>query len=244
MNSSLAHATHSSDDGWTVRVAPGCTAEPGAWMFDRTHYAARGALDVVAGGRGSVAFVRHGDAQWVLRHYRRGGLPARLIRDRYLWLGLARTRPWRELAVLQFLADAGLPVPRPVAAGVRRRGLSYTGALLTEQLRGVETLDSRLRREALAPGTWRAIGALVARVHALGVHHSDLNVSNLLIAPDDALYLIDFDNALLRSPAWLRAAGVRRFRRSLRKASGRFAPFHYDASCWASLLDGYRDAGC
>ena len=67
-------------------------------------------------GRGSVLFVRHADETWVLRHYRRGGLMARLNEDYYLWAGLERTRAFREWRLLDELSRRGLPVPRPIAA--------------------------------------------------------------------------------------------------------------------------------
>ena len=41
-------------------------------------------LEETAGGRGAVAFLRDGERRWVLRHYRRGGLVARVLDDTYL----------------------------------------------------------------------------------------------------------------------------------------------------------------
>ena len=46
----------------------------------------------MAGGRGSVVFLRDSVRRWVLRHYRRGGAVASLLDDRYLWTGEERTR--------------------------------------------------------------------------------------------------------------------------------------------------------
>ena len=65
-----------------------CLHHPDTAVFDRSHWQARGTLETTQGGRGTVAFVRTRDGQrWVLRHYRRGGLIARLVADRYLWTG-------------------------------------------------------------------------------------------------------------------------------------------------------------
>lgn len=230
------------DNGWTLRVAPEhVPAPPGAWLLDREHYRAHGGLVVEPRGRDSIAFVEHGGRQWVLRHYRRSGLPGRLVREHYLWTGLGRTRPWREFGILQTLTEAGLPVPRPVAAGVRRSGLSYTGALLMERLPEVRTLAEWLMQAPLPETVWHAIGALVARLHGLGVHHPDLNVTNLLLDDAHRLYVLDFDNAMRPSPAWLRAAGLRRLHRSFRKALRVRQPFHYDdARCWEWLMRGYH----
>ena len=61
-----------------------CLHHPDTAVFDRSHWQAHGTLETTQGGRGTVAFVRTRDGQrWVLRHYRRGGLIARLGRDLY-----------------------------------------------------------------------------------------------------------------------------------------------------------------
>ena len=52
------------------------------------------------GGRGAVWRVDTPAGRAVLRHYRRGGLVARLVRDHYLWLGASRTRCRREFDLL------------------------------------------------------------------------------------------------------------------------------------------------
>ncbi|HEY3644096.1 MAG TPA: lipopolysaccharide kinase InaA family protein, partial [Gammaproteobacteria bacterium] len=79
------------------------------------------------GGRGSAWILDRGDTQWVLRHYRRGGVPGKMVRDRYVWIGLDLSRPWWEWRLLDSLYKEGLPVPQPVAARVVRRGLFYRG---------------------------------------------------------------------------------------------------------------------
>ena len=58
--------------------------QPQERIFDRGHWRSLGAIEETAGGRGTVAFVRHGERRWVLRHYRRGGLVARILDDGYL----------------------------------------------------------------------------------------------------------------------------------------------------------------
>ena len=79
-----------------------------------------------AGGRGTVAFVRDGERRWVLRHYRRGGLVARLLDDRYLWTGADRTRAFREWRLLRELRAAG-----PAGAG------TGGGALRAQRARSI-----------------------------------------------------------------------------------------------------------
>ena len=120
--------------------------------------APRGSLQETAGGRGTVAFIRDGERRWVLRHYRRGGLVARLLGDRYLWTGANRTRAFREWRLLRELRAAGLPVPAPVAARYERDGLFYRADLVTTELPTRRTLAHALADGPLDVVTWHAVG--------------------------------------------------------------------------------------
>ena len=192
---------------------------------------APGADAAGSGGRGSAWLAGGGD--WVLRHYRRGGLVARLLHDQYLWTGLERSRPWREWRLLDLLYKEGLPVPRPVAARVTRAGAWYRGDLLTRRIRDTVSLAERI---AAGNPPWRAVGACIRRFHDAGVWHADLNAHNLLLDSVDRVYLLDFDRGERRHPArgWQRG-NLARLRRSLEK----LAPGVTEQG-WAELMDGYR----
>ncbi len=103
-------------------------------MFEPEFWEARGSLAAADAGRGSAWFVAAEGRHWVLRHYRRGGLAARLSADRYLWCGESRVRAFAEWRLLAELSRRGLPVPRPVAARYRRRGCLYRCDLITERI--------------------------------------------------------------------------------------------------------------
>ena len=92
-----------------------------------------------AGGRGAAIFISPpetppAESQWVLRHYYRGGLPGKIIDDRFVWTGAEGTRSWREWQLLVMIHAQGLPAPAPVAARYVRHGLFYTADLITERL--------------------------------------------------------------------------------------------------------------
>lgn len=69
-----------------------------------------------SGGRGNTMYVGNVPRQFVLRHYVRGGLVGKLIRDRYLFKGEDATRAFAEWRMLAKMADFNLRVPRPAAA--------------------------------------------------------------------------------------------------------------------------------
>lgn len=200
---------------------PAGTPDP-AW-FTPAFWCDNDAVTGEAPGRGASLFVDAGvlgiaGQQWVLRPYRRGGMAARLSESRYVWTGLERTRGFRELRLTAELHARGLPVPAPVAAHVHCHGLSYTAALLTVRLLGAHALAEHLPRadDALLG----RVGSTIRRFHDAGLDHVDLNARNLLVTPDERVWLIDLDRCRLRKPGPWREANLKRLERSLE----RFAP--------------------
>ena len=187
-----------------------------------------------AGGRGAAWIVPASDGgEWVLRHYRRGGLPAKILADTYLWTGLDNTRPWREWRLLAELHALGLPVPRPVAARVVRSGIAYRGDLITRRVPAARSL-AELLVPAAASIPWRAVGACIRRFHEAGVWHADLNAHNILVDDTGGVWLIDFDRGERRGGdgAW-KQENLVRLSRSLHKLG------HGDAQGWQALQQGY-----
>jgi len=207
-------------------------------VFDREHWRTREALEETPGGRGTVAFVREGERRWVLRHYRRGGLVARLLDDTYLWTGEDRTRSFREWRLLERLARAELPVPRPVAARYERSGFVYRADLLTEELPTRLTLARALEATPLGPEIWRATGRSIGLLHVHGVQHADLNAHNLLLGPQGMVYVVDFDRGRVRRRGAWEQAVLARLRRSLEKVTASLPAGRFDEAAWNALLEG------
>lgn len=193
-----------------------------------------------AAGRGSAWFLRVDDEQWVLRHYRRGGLIARWVADRYAWLGVARTRAFAEWHLLADLFGLALPVPRPVAARVERCGVwRYRADLIIARIPNAESLAERLRRAPLNPSEWQSLGEVIATFHAAGVHHHDLNAHNILLDDEGRFFLIDFDRGRRRRPGRWARRNLARLRRSLDKLAADGDGLNFAAGDWAALLRGY-----
>lgn len=212
--------------------------------FDFGRRLAKGALALGSGRDAASALIwpRKDGREWVLRHYRRGGLIARLSPDRYLWLGLARSRAWREFHLLQALHAEGLPVPRPVAARVTQEGLFYRQDLITERIPEARPLSEVLQAQALTAEAWAQLGEMLARFHRAGVGHADLNAANILLDADGRFFLIDFDRGRRPASPAFQARSLRRLRHSLDKWSGKVTPFHYREADWDGLLAAYAAA--
>lgn len=208
--------------------------------FMPDYWRERAALRMQAGGRGGVAIIETPAGECVLRHYRRGGLIATLINDRYLWVGAKRTRPFMEFRLLAEIARLGLPGPVVVAARYVRHGLFYRADLITRRIAGAQTLAECLVAGRLDAGLAAAVGELISEFHRAGIWHADLNAHNVLVTAH-GLYLIDLDRGRLRASArcW-QQANLRRLRRSLLKlGAAHVGEAAFEADVWQPLLTGY-----
>lgn len=216
---------------------PDRIADPRPELLDPASYGGDASGATARGGRGAVWFVRGGFGEGVLRHYLRGGALARFNRDRYLYRGEEGTRPFREFRLLQALHGQGLPVPRPLLAAFRKDGALYRADILIERIAASRTLAECLRDGQRPP--WDAIGAMLARFHAAGAFHADLNAHNILVDGHDIAWLIDFDRGALRTGGRWREQNLQRLQRSLHKLA-RARGEAFDEAGWRALLAGYQ----
>lgn len=208
--------------------------------FNSHVWAQRSSIVGFAEGRGTTFFVQHQGRDFVLRHYQRGGLIARFSQDRYLWLGIRHTRPWKEWALLEKMLAQNLPVPVPAAIKVERKGLSYSADIMMHRIPHARTVMKILMLEELSEGYWIAVGSMIRRFHEKGVFHADLNANNILIDEGGRCYLIDFDRCEYRKPnlTWQKD-NLLRLKRSLNKIAKNEAVFYFSDINWRSLLRGY-----
>jgi 3-deoxy-D-manno-octulosonic acid kinase len=236
-----------TDDG-AILFDAGAVAQAGTTRFeplwfDPEHWRARGEVVRLGAGRGSAARVPAPGGDWVLRHYHRGGMVARVLGDRYLWNGAERTRGFAEFRLLAELARRGLNVPLPVAARYRRTGVHYRADLVTRWIDGAQTLAERVRAESANTADAARVGACIAEFHAAGAHHADLNAHNILLDAQ-RVWLLDFDRGSLRTPArsW-QLVTLARLRRSLLKlGAARDGEQRFDATFWGPLMAAYERA--
>ena len=192
-------------------------------------------------GRAKVIYFELEDRALVLKHYFRGGLPAAISKDSYLWSGIERSRAFKEWRLLKKMQTLDLPVPTAVAAHVKKGLIAYQADLITEEIKSTKTLADVLCERAFAKDGWFELGACIKKFHHHGVYHSDLNARNILVTDLGDIYLIDFDNSYLRvsSETWKRGNLVR-LKRSLLKFKRNTAGFNFNEDDWSALLRGYE----
>ncbi|HSW29757.1 MAG TPA: lipopolysaccharide kinase InaA family protein [Longimicrobiales bacterium] len=245
---------------------------PGAWGFARPDAAPWAAAVLAAGGtfhawagahsgrralvgRGrtwAVPSPAPGSSQahgWVVRHYRRGGLLARWLHDRYLAMGAPR--PLAELRASLEASRRGIPTPAVVAGAVHPAAAIYRADLVTEEIQGGVDLAGVLFGDGgTSVDPLRALAAasdLVSTLAEAGVRHMDLNARNVVLQPRGVgvrAWLVDLDRCRFTagpSPG----AGLamrRRLERSLRKLGAQNGrELREDA--WAALASGPAASG-
>jgi len=191
-------------------------------------------------GRGSIHSFEYNNEKLILRHYHRGGLPAKLIRDKYFWTSLEKSRAMQELQMLSAMQQFDLPVPTPAAARVYKNILTYQADLVTVLIPNSKTLSSILMSESLTDNSWQRIGEVIKKFHQHNCNHADLNAHNIMLDGQGDVYLIDFDNSSINASAgkW-QASNLQRLKRSLEKLANNSKEFNYTAIDFSSLMQGY-----
>lgn len=195
--------------------------------FDLNYWQTQQAVLGGAPGRGTSLFIETPAGEAVWRHYHRGGLVGRYIKDSYLWLGLEKTRAWQEFKLTAQLLAMGLPVPTPLAACVRPKGLFYTADLITLRLPNAQPLTELLETydQATFSPLLHQVGKTVREFHAAGLNHVDLNPRNILVNPAlNKVWLIDFDRCqLTQANTQLATSNINRLVRGFSKLDANLA---------------------
>lgn len=221
-----------------------------AEMLSPSYWQQQDAVTGSALGRGTTWFVAYKDSNnnqhdWVLRHYYRGGLIGKLIKDSYWFSGLEKTRAARELALLRHMKTLQLPAPEPIAYRVIHHGLTYQADLLSSRIQHAQDLVAILSQKALADDAWYNIGATIKRFHHHGIYHHDLNSHNILLDDKNKVFLIDFDRGELRTNPvntdW-KLANMARLQRSFLKELNKLEQFYFTEKNWQALMSGYQDS--
>lgn len=195
-----------------------------------------------SGGRGNTMFVGNVPRQFVLRHFLRGGLIGKVVRDIYFWTGEDTTRSFVEWRLLAKLAANNLRVPRPAAARYVRHGLFYRADIITVRIPQVRPLSQYIADEACGHDFWQSIGIAIHEFHKSGVYHADMNAYNLQVDNGGELWMLDFDRGRLLRPGSWQQKTLGRLHRSLVKISALDPSVRFRSRNWDVLLDGYFSA--
>lgn len=220
-----------------------------AQFFEPEYWRTQDRIIGSAQGRGTTWFLQTQDLFGVnsaLRHYYRGGLWGKIIKDRYKFSDLEHTRSFAELRLLQMLHQAGLPVPKPIGAQVVTTGFGlYQADILTEKIENALDLTAFLQQHTLTEQGWGEIGKLIRRLHDLQICHTDLNAHNILLQQTETkqqYWLLDFDKCGQKSGDFWKQENLQRLHRSFTKETERMK-IRFNAENWQNLQTGYQEGG-
>ncbi|MGF1754339.1 3-deoxy-D-manno-octulosonic acid kinase [Vibrio makurazakiensis] len=185
--------------------------------FDPEFWQQAGKVVGSAQGRGTTWFVQADKLDAALRHYRRGGLFGKLVKDHYIFTGWKNTRSYQEFQLLNLLIEAGVNVPKPIAARSVKRTFCYQADLLSEKIPNARDLVSILQERSLPAEMYKKIGEQISRMHQVQVNHTDLNIHNILIDGNDTVWIIDFDKCYQQSGDDWKKSNLDRLKRSFLK---------------------------
>lgn len=194
-----------------------------------------------AQGRGTTWFVKFKQLECALRHYRRGGLLGKLIKENYLFLGWQNSRAYQELMLLDHLRRSNVNVPTPIAALVTRQNLFfYSADIITEKVANAKDLYERLKTQPVSSELYRKIGYEIKKMHQANVNHTDLNIHNILIDENDKVWIIDFDKCFIESGHNWQKGNLSRLKRSFEKERLR-QNIDWKESNWLDVINGYEN---
>lgn len=174
----------------------------------------------------------------VLRHYYRGGLFGKLVKDSYFFTRFENTRAYKEFFLLQHMLTWGLPVPRPVAIKIENTFCCYRADIMLEKLENTQDLSQILQSHPLSKTQYEQIGKLIRDLHTHKVHHSDLNIHNILLDSNGFFWLIDFDKCAIEQGEKWKQRNLDRLLRSFKKEQHRLGILFKDED-WQAILKGY-----
>ncbi len=226
----------------TVWADPACFARADVLMFDPAFWPHETDGIASGSGRGSIHQVGDERANYLLRHYYRGGLMARLSRDLFLAQRLVDTRAMAEFTLLRRLHARGLPVPQAAAARCRRHGPFYRADILVRWIPDARDVAQLLHQHrALSAQEWQSLGRAVRQLHDEQVLHCDLNCHNLMLDAQGKAWIVDFDKCGFRAGESWKTNNLTRLLRSLRKELRLDPALHWsEATHWPAFLNGYR----
>ncbi|WP_156143321.1 3-deoxy-D-manno-octulosonic acid kinase [Vibrio sinaloensis] len=207
--------------------------------FDVDFWQQNDAIIGSAEGRGTTWFIQTQTMQAALRHYRRGGLFGKLVSDSYWFTGWQETRSYAEFQLLKTLADAGVHVPKPIAARAITSGLTYRADLISEKIAHAEDLVGILQRREMSAEEYYRVGVEIAKMHHAQVNHTDLNIHNLLLDRDGQVWIIDFDKCYHQDGTDWQQNNLDRLLRSFVKEKNKRS-IHWQEAHFSPLLEGYQ----
>ncbi len=191
-------------------------------------------------GRGQALKVVRLSKPLVIRHYFRGGLMAKLSKDRFWPAAIHNSRGMREFTLLRLMKSWSLPVPTPAGAHHHRSVLGDRADIAIGWIPDANNLIQRLQAGPVTETEWRTVGKTIRDMHDRQVFHSDLNAHNLMLDVRGKAWIVDFDKCMVKPDEDWKPRNLSRLLRSFQKEVNRHPNLYWKLADWELLLSGYR----
>ncbi len=145
----------------------------------------------------------------VVKHYTHGGLTRIFNRDIF-W---GRIRPLKELFFIEKVILLNIPTYEVLAVIIHKMpGFFYRADLITREISNgvdlktyLENLSNEQNRRIIKKKreVISSVADLIRKMHSAGIYHADLHLKNIIIQKNagaaPSLYIIDFDNSIIKS---------------------------------------------
>lgn len=193
-----------------------------------------------AKGRGTTWFVQGDNGAYALRHYYRGGLWGKVVKDKYHFTGWENTRAYQELMLLNQLREHQVNVPQPIAAKVTRSRWTYRADILISQIPNAKDLVGLLSKHEISPELYQDIGGQIRKMHDANINHTDLNIHNILIDAHNKVWIIDFDKCYQQVGEGWKGDNMARLKRSFEKEQ-KIKGIYWIEDNWSQIRTGYKN---
>jgi len=138
-------------------------------------------------------------------------------------------RTAREAQALRRAKEAGVPTPVIYVVDLA------TATIIMEFVRGKRLKELVAEVGEASLPLFEQLGRLTGRLHKAGLIHNDLTTSNVVVAPDGSLVLLDFGLSEFSAELEKRGVDIHLFKRVLESTH------HYVANeAWEAFIGGYR----
>ncbi len=174
--------------------------------------------DSVLGGRSTVVFTQlENTGPVVVKFNTRGGLIRHFVTSKYTRIG--KTNNQVEFEYLKKVRKLGVNAPEPVMY-ITQGFLFYKGFLITKEIKNSKSLveisfEDEKRANLIIENLTKQMNILLDNK----IHHVDLHPGNILVTPENKVYIIDFNKAhiFIRSRKSLVYSYIARWERAIKK---------------------------
>ena len=162
-------------------------------LIEQFHQPPADAPEILAGRLRAHIIEISGLGRVVIKHYLRGGILRHINQWTYVKCG--KTRAQAEYELLEKIRGLGINAPEPVAYAFCGKIL-YHAWLITREIEAVKSLaEVAFTDPERAHQLLGSVTGQISRLIEHQIHHVDMHPGNVLVGPDDTIYLIDFDKA-------------------------------------------------